>query len=484
MSAVTSGHEATAPGHEAVAPVEGATSGVASRRPVPAPRPARGSRAWWSGVLPVPTLRTAALAAVAAVVALAVPTLPGGAWTLLAALVLLVVLDGALAPAPWTIGVDRGLPAVLPLGGAGMVTWRVANPLRRRLDVALADELAPSLRARSRRVRLSVPGRGTRRASVPLAPRRRGTFRPTELTVRVAGPLGLAVRQAPREIAGQLQVHPSFHSRQAAELRLRRARLLEQGLRSVRGRGGGTEFESLRDYVEGDEVRHVDWAATARLGRAIVRTHRAERNQTVVVLLDTGRVMAGLVEGVPRLDHGMDATLALATVATRSGDRTGLVPFGAHVHALVPPRRDRDQLRRISTAMHRLEPELAESAYRDAFVATLSRFRRRALLVVVTELASEAVQETLVPALPLVLREHAVVVASVRDPALAGWVRRGGEGPAEAYRAAATASVLAERRRAATRLRTLGARVVDAPPGELAARLADTYLDIKASGAL
>jgi uncharacterized protein (DUF58 family) len=202
------------------------------------------------------------------------------------------------------------------------------------------------------------------------------------------------------------------------------------------------------------------------------------------VLLDTGRVMAGLVDGVPRLDHGMDATLALATVAVRSGDRTGLVPFGARVHAVVPPRRDVDQLRRISTALHALEPELAESAYRDAFIATLSRFRRRSLLVIVTELAAEAVQETLLPALPLVLREHAVVVASVRDPALGAWARRGGEGPAEAYRAAAATSLAAERQRAAARLRSLGARVVDAPPGELAAGLADAYLELKASGSL
>ena len=433
---------------------------------------------------PVPTVRSAALLAAGALVVLLVPGLPGGPVGVGALVAVLVLIDAVLAPAPWRIGVARYLPPVLPLGGQGAVEWRVANPGRRALQIALADELAPSLGARSRRVRLRVTPHGVARATVDLAPSRRGTFRPSELTVRVTGPLGLVVRQAPRALPGRLQVHPSFHSRRAAELRLRRARLLEQGLRSVRGRGGGTEFEALRDYIEGDEVRHVDWPATARMGRPIVRTHRAERNQTVVVLLDTGRVMAGLVDGVPRLDHGMDATLALATVAVRSGDRTGLVPFGARVHAVVPPRRDQDQLRRISTALHALEPELAESAYRDAFVATLSRFRRRSLLVVVTELAAEAVQETLVPALPLVLREHAVVVASVRDPAMHEWSHRGGEGPAEAYRAAAATSLAAERQRAATRLRSLGARVVDAPPGELAAGLADAYLELKASGSL
>lgn len=453
-------------------------------RPPADPRPRRGTRAWWAGTLPVPTLRTAGLAGVGAVMVLVLPDLPLGVVLPLVLLGALGVLDAALAPAPWRVGVTRLLPPVLALDDEDEIVWRVSNPTGRPLSVAVADELAPSLGATTRRVRLQVPPRGVARADAVLRPRRRGTFRPTQVTVRVAGPLGLATRQAPRDLPGHLEVHPTFRSRRAAELRLRRARILEQGQRSVRGRGGGTEFESLRDYVQGDDFRKVDWPATARLGHPIVRTHRAERNQTVVVLLDTGRVMAGLVEGVPRLDHGMDAALALATVATRSGDRTGLVAFGSRVHRVVPPRRDAGQLRRLSTAMHALEVELAESVYRDAFVTTLSRFRKRSLLVVVTELASEAVQETLVPALPLLLREHAVVVASVRDPALERWAHRGGRGPAEAYRAAAAAGIAADRRHAAARLTSLGARVVDAPANELAARLADAYLDLKGRGSL
>jgi uncharacterized protein (DUF58 family) len=458
-------------------------SPAAPGRPEAVAPPDRGARAWWAGHVPVPTLRAAALVALAALAVALVPAAVPG-WLPVLGLAVAVVGDAAAAVAPWRVGVQRDLPGVLPLDGEGQVVWRVANPRRRPVTVAIADELAPTLRAETRRVRVRVPAGGVATARATLRPQRRGTFRPRELTVRVTGPLGLGFRQAPRPLPGRLEVHPSFRSREAAELRLRRARLLEQGARSVRGRGGGTEFEALRDYVQGDEFRHVDWSATARLGHPVVRTYRAERNQTVLMLLDAGRVMAGLVEEVPRLDHGMDAALALATVATRSGDRTGLLAFGAGVRSVVPPRHDADQLRRISTAMHALEPELAESGYHEAFTAALTRFRRRALLVLITELAAEAVQETLLPALPLVLRHHAVVVASVRDPALAGWAARGGEGPAEAYRAAAAVSVDAERRWAAARLRALGAHVVDAPPGELAARLTDAYLDLKARGAL
>lgn len=453
--------------------------------PRAADAPPRWSRTWWAGITPVPTGRTALVLLAVAVVAGLAPARVGPVpvWLVLVAVVAAaVVIDAWRAPAPWTVAVGRELPVVLPLGGAGEVVWWLGNPSDRPLAVAVADELAPSLGVADRRIRTVLPAGGRRRLSAPLAPARRGTFRPEEVTVRVAGPWGLAVRQAARQLPGRLEVHPSFRSRAAAELHLRRARVLEEGRRSVRGRGGGTEFEALREYVEGDEFRHVDWAATARAGHAVVRTYRAERNQQVVVLLDTGRVVAGLVEGVPRLDHGMDAVLALATVATALGDRIGLVAFGGHVRSVVAPRRDTGQLRRLSTAMHALEPELAESGYRSAFATTLARFRRRALLVIVTELAAEAVQETLLPALPLVTREHAVVVVSVRDPALLGVRDRVPEGAGAAYAAAAATTVERERQRAAQRLRSAGVRVVDEPPSELAGRLVDTYLDVKATG--
>jgi uncharacterized protein (DUF58 family) len=459
------------------------TTGLAPDPPRFADPPRRGTRTWWSGMTPVPTPRTVGLLLVAAVIS-AVGPAAIGVWPPLAVVAVLLVVDAALAPAPWQVAVARELPGVLPLDGRGEVVWRLANPTSRALTVALADGFPPSLGATTRRVTATVPSSGRVRLTTGLAPARRGTFTPETLTVRVVGPLGLATRQADRSLPGRIEVHPRFRSRAAAELRIRRARILEEGLRSVRGRGGGTEFEALREYVQGDEFRHVDWAATARAGEPIVRTYRAERNQTVLVLLDTGRVVAGLVEGVPRLDHAMDATLALGTVATHLGDRIGLVAFGAEPRATVVPRRDSAQLRRLSAAMHRLEPELAESGYREAFRATLTTFRRRALVVLLTELSAEAVQETLVPALPLLTRDHGVVVASVSDPAVLRMRESAPTGASDAYGAVAATSVLAAREHAAARLRGAGALVVDAPPGELAARLCDVYLDVKSRGGL
>lgn len=447
----------------------------------PPAAPPRWSRAWGAGVVPVPTLRVAGVLVVVAVVGAIGPS----AIPLLGLLTLVVIallIDARLAPAPWTIGVARDLPGVLPLDRSGSITWTVHNPTDRAVTVGIADELAPSLQADRRRVQVTVPPRGRVRAHTTITPRRRGTFEPAEVTVRVRGPLGLATRQAPRIVPGHLEVHPRFRSRAEAELRVHRGRILEQGRRSARGRGGGTEFEGLRDYVQGDEYRHIDWAATARAGHPVVRTYRAETDQTVLILLDTGRVVAGQVEGVPRLDHGMDAALALATVGTALGDRVGMLAYGGEVHRLLAPRRDAGQLRRLSRELHTLEPELSASDHAGAIATVRARFRRRALVVLLTDLAPEAVEATLIPALPGLVRDHRVLVASVRDPALAARVTDHIDGIDDAYAAAGAATVTQARSRAAAGLRAMGVQVVDEPPSAYAAAVVDAYLDTKARG--
>ena len=444
--------------------------------------------------MPVPTWRLAAAAAALAVVLLGVPGADAGlAAGLNLALLVAAAADLAATVSPRALQVERELPAVLTLGTGGTVTWRVANPTRRRARVRLADQLAPSLRAATRRARLTVPAGGRATARTAIRPSRRGRFDPDEVVVRVEGPLRLLARQGRRSVPGTLRVYPPFRSRKEAELRITRTRILEVGLRSARGRGGGTEFDALREYTTDDEFRRIDWAATARARRPIVRTYRAERNQTLLLLLDTGRTMAGRVreagsdpsdQGLPRLDHALDAVMMLTAVATRLGDRAGLVAFADRVRAVVPPGHGRDQLTRVTEALYALEPLLVESDHRGAFVESLARFRRRALLVVLTELAEAPVMETLLPALPLVARDHLVIVAGVRDPDVDRWAAAVPTEGGAAYRKAAAVAALADRRRTVAALRGRGAVVVDAPPGRLAPELADAYLRIKAAGRL
>ncbi len=435
--------------------------------------------------MPVPTARLAVVAAIASVV---VALVPGSVLDRLlvvdGALLVVAVLDWVLAPRARTITVDRAVPAVITLGASAPLTWRVASTSSRAVRVAVADELAPSLRAGTRRFRGRVPARGELTASTTLTPSRRGRFAPTELVVRVEGPLGLVARQWRRRQPAAVRVHPRFRSREEAELKIDKARILEVGMRSATGRGGGTDFDQLREYSVDDEFRRIDWSATARAGRPIVRTFRAERNQNVVVLFDNGRVMAGRVAGVPRADFAMDAALLLTTVATRLGDRCGLLTFDRTVRSVVTPGHGRDQIGRVTDALYDLEPVLAESDYRGAFEQTLVRFRRRSLIVVLTDLVEQAVGESLLPALPVLTRSHLLLVGAIQDPQVRAWADGPVTDEVEAYRQVAAARTLRARERAAGRLRAAGATVVDVPPDRLATELGDAYLEMKAAGRL
>lgn len=406
-----------------------------------------------------------------------------------AVLVVLATLDALAAPAPASVSVDRIHPRALTLDQEADLRWDVgAAPEQRRVGrskrVMVADQLAPSLRAGTRRIDVRLPDRGRTTATVPLRPTRRGRYEPSELVVRTSGPLGLMHKQRRRQTPSTIKVLPPFRSAKEAELAIRRARIMETGLRTARGRGGGTEFDSLREMTPDDETRRIDWAATARSQRPIVRTYRAERNQTVLCLLDSGRTMAGRVEGVPRLEFAMDGAMLLAELATGLGDRVGLLAYDQEVNTSIEPSNRRSQRATISERLFDLEPALAESNHHQAVTHVLARYRRRSLLVLMTELVPEAVEQFLMPALPLLIRTHVVVVAAVRDPDMAYWSRHTTDDEDGAFLRAAAITALGERDRLAARLRGMGTVVIDAEPSRFAAELGDTYLHAKATGRL
>lgn len=434
--------------------------------------------------MPVPT-GFAALAVVVAGIPLVV--LRADRWAVLivvlAALVVLFAIDAAAAPSPRLLDVRRELPGSMTLGERSTIDWVVRNRSDRTVRATVADSVWPSLEASRRSSAFSLPGRRQHRFSATFQPTRRGRFPFGAVTVRTVGPLRLMWRQQTRDVPGTLAVLPAHPSRD--ELRTRLRIPLETGIRSVRTRGTGTDFDQLREYRPGDDIRRVDWAATARQQRAIVRDYRAERNQHVVALLDNGRVMSGSVAGVPRVEHAMDAVLGLVTVAQHVGDNVGLITFDRQVRAIVPPSNSRSQFARCAEAMYLLDHGYDESAYRAAFTIAASRFRRRSLFVVFTDLVETVVDDALLPALSTLTRRHLVLVAAVRDPDVTSWA--GLAGPIDttaAYRGAAAASTLAGRERTVARLVAAGAEVVDAEPGRLAVAVADRYLELKAAGRL
>jgi uncharacterized protein (DUF58 family) len=315
-----------------------------------------------------------------------------------------------------------------------------------------------------------------------LTPTRRGDLHSDRVTVRCTGPLGLAGRQRSRVVPGRLRVLPPFHSRRHLPSRLARLRELD-GRAAVRVRGRGTEFDSLREYVRGDDVRSIDWRATARSRTTVVRTWQPERQRRVLLVLDTSRTSAGRVDDVPRLDSAMDAALLLAALASRAGDTVDFLAGDRQVRARVRGGGRTDVLPPLVEAMADLQPVLAEADWSRLTSAVVGLGRQPSLVVLLTALDTAALELGLLPALPALAQRHRVVIASVSDPELDRMAARR-DSPAEVYDAAAAERVLADRNRMAEVVAVLGVDVVDASADHLPVALTDHYLMLKGRGLL
>src|SRR4051794_19804741 len=418
----------------------------------------------------------------AGLVALVVRPAPTTAAGWVAAVLVLVASDVLLAPRPACVDLSRR-----PLGGVRQgqqaATALVAvNRSGRRVRGIVRDAWQPSAGARANRHRLDLPAGDQVLLRTPLVPTRRGDRLADRVTVRTLGPLRLAGRQRSRAVPGRLRVLPPFDSRKHLPSRLAKLQELD-GRAAVRVRGQGTEFDSLRDYVRGDDVRSIDWRASARSRNVVVRTWQPERHRRVLVVLDTSRTSAGRVDDVPRLDSAMDAGLLLAAVASRAGDAVDFLAGDRRVRARLRTGAHRDALPRLVEAMADLEPVLAEADWSRLTSAALGLGRQPALVVLLTPLEPAPIEHGLLPALPVLVQHHRVVLASVRDPELDRMAARRAD-TAAVYSSAAAERVLADRARTAALLGTLGVDVVDADAGHLPVSLTDHYLMLKARGLL
>ncbi|SES49801.1 Uncharacterized conserved protein, DUF58 family, contains vWF domain [Streptomyces sp. yr375] len=433
------------------------------------------------------TGRTALLAALG--------SLPVGIWdpswtgilAVNAPLAVACACDFALAAPVRRLGLTRSGDTTARLGDPADITLTITNPSRRPLRAHLRDAWPPSswqpgTETTASRHRLTVPPGERRRITTRLRPTRRGDHQTDLVTIRSYGPLGLFSRQGTHKIPWTVRVLPPFTSRKHLPSKLARLRELD-GRTSVVTRGEGTEFDSLRAYVPGDDTRSIDWRATARHSTVAVRTWRPERDRHILLVLDTGRTSAGRVDDAPRLDASLDAALLLAALASRAGDRVDLLAYGRRVRALVQGRTARDVLPSLVNAMATLEPELVETDARGLTSAVLRTAPRRSLVVLMTTLDAAPVEEGLLPVLRRLTQRHTVLVASVADPHIARMTTSRGTTDA-VYEAAAAAQAQAERHRTAEQLRRHGVTVVDATPNELAPALADAYLALKAAGRL
>ncbi|NYH51711.1 uncharacterized protein (DUF58 family) [Nocardiopsis arvandica] len=427
----------------------------------------------------------AVLLALAATVAVALSGLIGAVATAVAmgVLVALLAVDVLLAASPKAMRLSRDGDTSLRLGDSAAVSVTVANPTRRSLRGSVRDAWPPSSHAAPRRQPLRVAAGERRRVRTTLTPTRRGDARAAGVTLRSVGPLGLAGRQRTLRAPWTVRTLPPFHSRRHLPGKLSRLRELE-GQHTAMVRGQGSEFDSLRDYVPGDDVRSIDWRATARGSGVVVRTWRPERDRRILIVLDTGRTSAGRVGDTPRLDHAMDAALLLAALAGKAGDRVDFMAYDRRTRAQVRSSGKGSQVGRIVEAMAPLEAELVESDPAGLVGTVLgTQGRTRRLVVLLTDLNAASLEEGLLPRLSALTSRHLLLVAAVRDPAVDRMAAERG-GPDALYRAAAAERTLGERRRVTAELRRMGVEVVDADPEHVAPALADAYINLKARGRL
>lgn len=406
-------------------------------------------------------------------------------WVVLGWVMLCVVLLGIdilTAGSTQAIQLYRMPSAPVRLGHPGSSTLLVHNITNRKFRAHIKDAWQPSAGA-SGSVHQVAIGPGERQAvTTALLPTRRGDRAAYRVTIRRLGPLGLAGRQRSFLVPGSIRALPPFTSRTLLPSRLARLRQLD-GRSAVRIRGQGTEFDSLRDYVDGDDVRSIDWRATARRRSTVVRTWQPEKDRHIVIVLDTSRTSAGRVGDAPRLDAAMDAALLLAALAAHAGDRVDLIAGDRVIHRRVVGAPRTTLLGDLVNAMTALEPALVEADW-PLLAAQVSKLtRQRALVVLLTPLEPAAVEESLLPPLAVLAQRYRVLIGSVGDPELADMITRRGD-TAEIYGAAAAARSITARQRTETALSRLGVDVVDAPPEQLPAALADRYLTLKSHGLL
>jgi uncharacterized protein (DUF58 family) len=393
-----------------------------------------------------------------------------------------IALDLLLALSPRKLVISRDVVHQVRLGVSGSTTLRLTNPARRRLRGAVRDAWQPSAGAARDRHAVTVGGGERVVLQTSLTPTRRGDRRADRVTVRSVGPLGLAARQRSFGIEGVIRALPPFTSRKHLPSRLAVLRQLD-GRSAVRVRGAGTEFDSLRDYVIGDDVRSIDWRATARRGAVVVRTWQPERDRRLILVLDTSRTSAGRVGDMPRLDAAMDASLLLAALASRAGDRVDFIAGDRQVRARLSGSSRKTLLSDLVTAMAPLEPALLEADWSLMTGAIADLSRRRSLVVLLTPLEPAAIEESLLPTLAALTRRHRVILASVADPALNA-MAADVSSTSRVYDAAAAERTIGLRERTAEVLEHLGVHVIDAEPEHLSMALTDHYLLLKSRGLL
>jgi uncharacterized protein (DUF58 family) len=401
------------------------------------------------------------------------------------ALILAAIVDARLSRWPAGVRVEREFEGRFAVGAETEVRVQVLNHTPRVMTVRVKDEYPPEMRLSGlREALIRVEAQTSAALIYGLTPPKRGRFEFGQTAVRYLSRLGLVwveKRVGEREA---VKVYPNIRRAREAELKALGARSLVAAHRKTSWRGEGREFESLRDYVRGDELRHVSWTATARRGKLVTRQYQIERDQTILIALDAGRLMTARIEQETKLDSAVHATLALMSAAARGGDNAGIVVFGRRIKAYLPPKRGGEHMDAALEALYAVEPEMIEPSYARAFEFIAANCKRRALVVVLTDLVDEEGSRELLTSLKLLRPRHLPLVVTIGDRDLKGVVREIPASLPDLFTQSVAEEIIYQREAALRLVESQGGLALDVTAAALAPALLEKYLQVKERGLL
>jgi uncharacterized protein (DUF58 family) len=408
------------------------------------------------------------------------------ALTMLLVLTAVVAIDALLLPAKWQIRAERIVPSNVGLGDQERGEYRVSSTASRALRFALFDRLPRTIESAEPRGTMYTVSAATETV-IPFTfiARERGSWALGPVVLRIRGTLGLVQRSLRFDPPDTVFATPSLAGVRNLRLLAVQHRLRDAGIRSIRRRGEGSSFASLREYSVGDDPRHVDWKATARRQKLMTREYTAEQGQTMMIAVDAGRLMTQLASGVPRFEYALSAATLLASVALQAGDQVGLILFDNELRAFVPPARGDKALRAIRQALIPAQATLTEPDYASAFRTLATRHRKRSLIVLITDVVDpRSSQAVIAHTVRSAIRHLLVVVALRNDELVSAAVPSEHSSSSDLYASVAAEELLGARNEAIVWMRRAGVSVLDVSPKKLATAVVNHYLELKARGSL
>jgi uncharacterized protein (DUF58 family) len=394
------------------------------------------------------------------------------------ALIIAAIADFALGPSPAKITIERPIPFPLAVDRPNSIQLEITNRTGGPVSVLVRDDIPDNCASEPTTLETTVRPGVLSRLAYRLVPKQRGNANFGNIHLWVRGELGLVWKHGESQAVKEVKFYPGLGFIEKGRMAPRRL-LAEDMIRSMRQRGQGTEFDSLREYVPGDDARQIHWSTTARKGRLMVRQTRLERSRTLFLVLDAGRMMTARVLGKTKFDHGLNAALMLSRSALELGDHVGLAAIAAETLCFLPPSKGTGQFGRILDATYSLEPRIQEPRFHLILSEVIARLKRRSLVVVFTDLTDERASRGLIRYNLALLPKHVSLVVAMSDNELLQIADTAPGSEVDLYRQAVAAEMLSRREQLLAKLRSSGVMVLDTPPDRISGALLDRYLEIK-----